>query len=262
MKITEQLQKLGFSQNKAKTYLACLELGSAPASTIAQKAGLERTTTYKLLEELASEELIDEDVATKVKTYVARSPKELLQHLQEKQKTADSLIPILLEQVHKATRPPRIRFYSGLRGVKQVFEDALTVEKKVVYTFSPIQSILDHFGPTYARHYLAQRKKFGITRQALRQLSDKKGIPGTWDLFASDERTAREVRFLPKGIAFQSLIQIYDEKISFISFSEHYYAFIIENKELTDFMKQIFQLLWIGSKFTLQEKTSKSDSQD
>jgi hypothetical protein len=115
----------------------------------------------------------------------------------------------------------------------------------VVYTFSPIQSILTHFGPTYSRHYLAQRKKLGITRQALRQLSDKKEIPEVWDLFASDERTAREVRFLPKGTTFQSLIQIYDAKISFISFSERYYAFIIENQELADFMKQIFQLLWL-----------------
>jgi sugar-specific transcriptional regulator TrmB len=244
MEIIEQLQKLGFGHNKAKTYLACLELGSAAASTIAQRAGLERTTTYKLLEELADEELIDEDIATKVKTYVARSPKELLQRLQKKQQTANTLIPVLLERIHKATPPPRIKFFAGIRGIKQVFEDALTVQEKVIYTFSPIQNILTHFGPTYARHYLAERKKLGIVRKALRQLSDKKEVPQVWDLFASDERTAREVKFLPKEITFQSLIQVYDAKVSFISFKEHYHGFIVENQELASFLKQTFQLLW------------------
>ncbi len=248
MEINNELKKLGFTANKANVYLAALELGSAPASYIAKKSKLKRTTTYKLLEELVSEGLVEIDYGTKVKTYLAQSPNALIELFNQKKKGADSLLPLLLNKFSQTEHKPTIRFYSGLAGIKKAFEDALTTKEKILYTYSPIKNVLDHFGPTYSRHYLNKRKKLNIVRKALRQTSDKKSDMKTWEFYASDQTVMRQVKFLPAGIDFRTLIQIYDNKISIISFEQDKFAFIIENEELAIFMKSIFNLLWQQAK--------------
>ncbi len=248
MEINDELKKLGFSDNKAHVYLTALELGSAPASNIAKKSKLKRTTTYKLLEELVNEGLIEIDYGSKVKTYLAHSPNALVEIFNEKKKSADSILPLLLSKFSQAEYKPTIRFYNGLHGIKKAFEDTLITKEKILYTYSPIKNVLDHFGPTYSRHYLNKRKKLNILRKALRQASDKKSEMETWEFYASDHAVLRQVKFLPAGIEFQTLIQIYDHKISIISFEQDKFAFIIENEELATFMKSIFDLLWQQAK--------------
>lgn len=248
MEITNELKKLGFSANKASVYLAALALGSAPASNIANEAKLKRTTTYKLLEELVNEGLIEIDHGAKVKAYLAQPPKALVELFSEKKKSADSLLPLLLSKFSQTEHKPTIRFYNGLNGIKKAFEDTLTAKEKILYTYSPIKNVLDHFGSTYTRHYLSKRKKLDILRKALRQTSDKKSDMKTWEFYASDQAVMRQVKFLPAGIEFHTLIQIYDNKISIISFEHDKFSFIIENGELAAFMKSIFNLLWQQAK--------------
>lgn len=244
MEITNKLKNLGFSTNKANVYLAALELGSASASDIAKKSHLKRTTTYKLLEELVSEGLIEIDYGTKVKTYLAQSPDTLVEIFDTKKKNADSILPLLLNKFSQTEHKPTIKFYSGLNGIKKAFEDTLSTKDKVIYTYSPIKNVLDHFGPTYTRHFLNKRKNLNILRKSLRQTSDKKSDMKTWEFYASDQTVMRQVKFLPTNIKFRTLIQIYDHKISIISFEQDENAFIIKNEELATFMKSIFNLLW------------------
>lgn len=56
----EILQKYGFSEKEAKVYLASLQLGSAPWSTIARHAGEKRVTVYSLLKELGKKWYVHE----------------------------------------------------------------------------------------------------------------------------------------------------------------------------------------------------------
>jgi len=248
MELIKELKKLGFSSNKAEVYLSSLELGAAPASEIAKKAKLKRTTTYKLLEELVNEGLIEIDHGTKVKSYLAQSPTALIELFSQKKDNADQLLPSLIKQFSQTTHQPSIRFYNGLGGVKKAFNDALETKEKILYTYSPINNVLNHLGPTFARHYIDKRRKEKITRRALRQTSEKNSDMKNWEFYASDQAVMREVRFLPPDIKFDTLIQIYDNKTSIISFEQDKFAFIIENGQLAAFMKSIFNLLWQNAK--------------
>ena len=53
--LTQSLQQYGFSEKEAKVYLASLELGTAPGSTIARHAGEKRVTVYAILKEFVKE---------------------------------------------------------------------------------------------------------------------------------------------------------------------------------------------------------------
>ena len=54
----EKLQKFGLSEKEAKIYLALLELGTATVSDIAEKAEINRSNTYVLLNSIAERDLV------------------------------------------------------------------------------------------------------------------------------------------------------------------------------------------------------------
>ncbi len=59
MDATTYLQKLGLTDKESALYIAAMELGiSSPASTIAKRAHVNRTTAYDVLETLVEKGLI------------------------------------------------------------------------------------------------------------------------------------------------------------------------------------------------------------
>jgi len=184
MEIDTLLNKLGFSDNKAKIYQAILSLGSAPASTIAQKAGIVRSTTYKILEELASDGLV-EMTDQGVKKFTALHPKALITLQENKKSTLERLLPELLGIYSSPKFKPKMRFYEGEEGKKKVFEDILSLHNDIVYTFSPIEQVLSIFGKIYSRHFMEKRTKNKIWRHALRPAIDINKNTGEWEFYGS-----------------------------------------------------------------------------
>lgn len=234
---------MGFDSNKTKVYLAVLALGTAAVSDIAKKAGLVRTTVYKVLSELVDEGLAEE-VAGKVKKFAALHPSKLIETMENKKKLAENILPELLGMFAATKFKPRMKFYEGESGKKKVFEDILNLRDDIVYTFSPVDKIIDLFGKTYVRHYMEKRVEKKIWRWDLRSIATKKfNKQDDWELYGVDEDLMRKVHFLPKEISCDTLIQIYSSKVSIMAIEEDY-AFIVESKELSGFLKQIFLWLW------------------
>jgi sugar-specific transcriptional regulator TrmB len=82
--LTDTLQQYGFSEREAKVYLAALELGVAPASSIARRVGENRVTTYSVLKVLKKRGMIVETQKRNTTRYAAESPEILLSHLEQK----------------------------------------------------------------------------------------------------------------------------------------------------------------------------------
>jgi len=244
--LVDKLKELGFNENKAKIYMACLESGTATAAEISRRAGIVRTTVYKILEELAEENLVEINIDKKIKTFTALAPAKLVELLEGKKNSAASLLPDLLDIFKQTKFKPKVKFFEGVDGLKKVFEDTLQFKDITVYTFSPISDLLSAWGDVYIRHFLNRRVKNNIIRRNLRQKSDASSAAGDWEFYAADEKLKREVRFLPTEIKFNVLIQLYENRLSIISTEENY-GFIIESRELFLFMKQIFELLWLKS---------------
>lgn len=235
--------QIGFSTNKAKIYQAALTLGSAPAGAIAQKAGIVRSTVYKILDELIRDGLIEISEG-KVKKFTASHPSALLKVFENKKTAVENSMPDLLGVFSALKFKPKMRFYEGESGKKKVFEDALNLRDDIVYTFSPMREVIELFGKTYARHYMEKRVKNKIWRYALRPAADIGQKGNDWEFYGSDEKLMREIRFLPPDISCDTLIQIYANKVAVIASEKEDYAFIIESKELSMLMKQIFLWLW------------------
>src|SRR3989338_9475326 len=125
--LPQLLQKIGLTDKDAEVYLACLELGTQPASVIAKKAGLKRPTTYLILEALVKKGLVSEYIGSNVKYFTAVSQEYLLNFVEKKRRELNSHqreLEQLLPQFQKLTNPyslsPKVRFYEGIEGVERV----------------------------------------------------------------------------------------------------------------------------------------------
>jgi len=244
MNISDLLVKIGFSGNKANVYMACLELGSANANEIAKKANIVRTTVYKILEELNSQGLIEEDAKSRSKIFKACPPQRIIDNLNQQKNLAESFLPDFMNIFSETKFKPKLKFYDSQDGVKRAFEDILNYKNITVMTFSPIKDVISGFGKTYSKHFTEKRVQQNILRQNLRQATDQSFPKNEWELYASDPKLKREVKFLPAELTFNTLIQIYENKICVILSEKENFAFIVESKELSEFMKKIFSFFW------------------
>ncbi len=241
------LLDLNFSEKEANVYLALLELGRGNVSNIARKASLNRTTGYHILNALVGKGLVSVSGKEPLQEFVAESPDKILESLQSKFleyqnkiNQAKHTIP-LLKSVHNVSDRPRVRFYEGKEGMKEVYEDTLTSKEplRAFANFEDMHKALSDYFPSY---YL---------RRAKRGLSIRGVVPLTSEALERQKRNkaeAREMVLVPADkYYFSPEIDMYDNKIMIASWKEKL-GIIIESAEIADAMKKIFELAWLGAK--------------
>ncbi len=250
------LQKIGLSDKDAEVYLACLELGTQPASVVAKKAGLKRPTTYLILEGLMKRGLVSEYTGSNVKYFTAVQPEFLLNYVEKRRRELSSHqheLEQYLPQFNSLSNPyslsPKVRFFEGVEGLERVMDDTLT-SKTPILCYSSMDS-------WFAREDTKQY----IIRYAKRRVVDKKiplrGInldtPLTrryieTDYPAEDEKYS-DFRFFPKEIKdLSNEINIYDNKVAIVSLGKYeLLGVIIESKEIANSQRAIFETAWMSS---------------
>ena len=125
MNLEAVLRKSGFSEKEAEVYLSLLKLGSSIVSDIAKKAGINRSTTYVILDALAKRGLVSITERRGVKVYNSISPEQLVQYLENNAKqfselasVAKELIPKLKVETPKKESVPKIQIFEGEESMK------------------------------------------------------------------------------------------------------------------------------------------------
>jgi sugar-specific transcriptional regulator TrmB len=243
----KNLISIGFSEKEANVYLALLELGKRTVSAIARTAGINRTTTYDILESLIVKGLVSISGKEPLQEYVAESPEKIIElmqkQLRKKQEElleAQKLIPEL-KSIHNVNDRPRVRFYEGKQGLIDVYEDTLTSHEplRAYANFEDMHKALPDYFPSY---YLRRAKK-GLNIRGVVPIT-----PEALERQKHNKEEAREMVFVPHDkYYFSPEIDMYDNKVMIASWKEKL-GIIIESAEITDAMKKIFELAWIGAK--------------
>ena len=122
--ILEKLKKMGFSEKEATVYTHLIRLGSQPVSVIAERAEINRTTTYDIIESLTKKGLISSIKKDGITYFKALDPKELLNYLErekiehtkkieKQQKEMEELLPALISLENPESTKPKVSFYEG-----------------------------------------------------------------------------------------------------------------------------------------------------
>ncbi len=241
----ERLLQLGFSPKEAALYLAALELGEAsPVSTIAKRANINRTTAYDLLQQLTTRGLILTSDHKGYRSYQALDPSKLVAHLKEESlkyarlsKEAERLLPELQTHYHALTDRPRVYFYEGIAGLMRVYEETLSSKGEILAYACSQENALTI--PGYFPRYYKRRTERNISIRAI--------FPDTPEDHKRQAMDALELRtsvILPKGkFDITPEINIFNDKIMIADWREKF-GIIIESKEISNAMRQIFELAW------------------
>ena len=132
------LQNYGLSEKEARVYLFCLELWSAPASTIARQTNEKRVTVYSVLKELKKKWIANTLERKDVTYFSVVSPKILLNLLEQKFLEFKEKVPELLTLVEKVWTAPKIHYLEGMGWLEKLFADfATTTENMRVILWTP-----------------------------------------------------------------------------------------------------------------------------
>jgi len=237
------LKEFGFSEKEIKVYLALLELGKGTVSAIARKAGIQRTTCYTILDSLVNKKVAVISGKEPKQEYVAESPDMIVEMLkqevsssQEQLKNAEKLVP-QLKSIHNVGNRPKVKFYEGKEGLKEVYEDTLTSHEPI-RAFATLDDMYQAL-PGYFPDYFKRRAKKNIPIKAILPAT-----PAAFERMKYNKEEMRTMALIPSDkFRFSPEINIYDNKIMIASWRENL-GIIIESNEIADAMKKIHELAW------------------
>lgn len=225
-----------------------LELGPAPVNEIAKQSGINRSTAYVLLDSLSGHGLVSISEKSGTKIYNPAPPERIIQFLEESVKkytelvgTARSLLPELKAMYVGVGPKPKVQFYEGIEGIKTAYEDTLT-SQETIRAYASIENMHKAL-PNYFPDYYQRRasKKIGIR-------AIFPDTPEARERMTHDSEEAREAQLVPaEKYAFSPEINVYDDKIVFMSLVERF-SLIIQSQELADALKNAFELSWKEAK--------------
>lgn len=247
MQLNKQLTQFGLDEKEAKVYLAALEMGVINIQGLVKKSGIKRSTVYEMIKNLKEKGLMSVTTKGARKLYVATSPENIKRMLSEKQQLFKDIMPELMAISNIGFDKPKIKFYEGIEGLREIYWDALNIKSKMAYWISPIQSIFDTVGKEFLEKYVEIKAKKGLWIKSIHivpQVSSeyKYGTPETF------EKTLRLVRYAPPEINIKNTIGIYDDKVAVISTRKEGFGFVVESKDYANSMKIFYDLLWNISK--------------
>jgi len=246
--LKRQLMEYGFSEKEASVYLAMLELGPSSAQEIAKQAGVNRATTYVMIESLKRRGLVSSLERGKKVCFVAESPQHLLvlmrqeeQRVEQKRHRFESLLPQFMALFRAVDDKPRVRFFEGDEGIsagREAIEEILRGNKSA-YVFIHYDKDMVDLAKTneHVRHRLASTVK------------DVRILYSTDDGVDPPEfRSHVQARKIPAHVQpFSGELNIYDSVLMLAVASPRPMLVIVESPGFALLMKRFFELSWVGS---------------
>ncbi len=242
--IIHVLQSVGLDDKQSQLYVAGLQLGTAPASDYAKATGLNRITSYNLLEEMVHRGYFTVVRKVRAKWYAPVSPEYVALEARKNVQALERALPELRSLQSAKYRKPHVRFFEGWEGVRHVYEDTLTAETELLNFAN--SAVVRQFWPNYDEEYVSERVKTGIRLRGIAP-DDAAGRK----VHGEDEEKLREIRLVPAAdFDFRNEINIYDHKVAICSFDsglkgdKDMFGVIIESKEVAETQRQIFEMAW------------------
>ncbi len=248
MKIDQVLTNLGLQDKEPDVYLALLRTpGAQPASIIATRANLNRTTVYKTLVKLVKKGLVTKTQRHGITCFFAEDPENRLKLLvEEREKQLGEMSQAMLEALPLLTMNeedvdslPKIRYYEGIEGIKQIYE-AVLKEEKDQYRYGDITKIYEALG-IYTDEYIKKRNELGFTTHAIMPFYEKDEKE-----LKKNKREHREVLYIPhKLFPIEGEVRIFGNKVAIMSLrKESPIGVIIESKTIAKMFNSIYMLTW------------------
>jgi DNA-binding MarR family transcriptional regulator len=248
MLLAKTLLDLGLTDKEARVYASLSEMGQASPQQLAIKSGVNRATTYVILESLLERGLVSSLIKQKKTHYAIESPEQIINLLERQKKEIEDRIShakiimpelTLLEKL--TTERTKIKFFEGKEGLQLIRKDIAISKASHIDEIFNLNISLDFFPPNASdhRHNFYKRK---IKTRSIIIYDSKEPIPKL-PLLWQEER-----RYLPGDkFPFESDIVFYKDRAALISLKDNLIGVIVGNKAIVNGLKILFDLAWQGA---------------
>lgn len=242
------LKELGFADTSIKIYTQLLENGQCSARQLAENSNMPRATVYDQLKILINSGLIIEKEEGTKKLFVAddiKNLQNLLKSKVENLKKDENLIKELIPSLNLKTKTlePKIKFYSGVEGVKQVLKDLMWSENIETYTMWPISEMVKILGKEYFENLNRRRIRQKISIKGIWP-RDKKVDFKNYPFLGVGGGYLRELRLAPVGMTWPMGYWMYGDKVAFVSSKKECFGFVINSSDFASLIKTQFDQIW------------------
>ncbi|MFA4872755.1 MAG: helix-turn-helix domain-containing protein [Patescibacteria group bacterium] len=233
------LHTLGFNKKEARVYLASLRLGQAPASEIAREVTLNRVTTYEVLKRLVHRGLASVTEQKHVKYFSVLGPDKLFQHFKTNMDALQQHMKELLSLTQGKGARPRVSFYEGAEGLRDVYRDFHAYRNSEALSFTNCRALYEGIGKNFLYQTYKNRQALGITVRSL--------CPDNPEDIAEqrqDARASRRIKLFPhEKYRIPNEMIVYADKVALMSFTDKI-SIVIENKEIAESLRTIWHMVW------------------
>lgn len=235
----EALEKFGLTNKEVKVYLALLELGMATAYEISKKTKILRQTIYDILTSLIEIGLVSHVVKAGVKYFEAADPSKLKAILKEKENAIEQALPELgkLKEITKIK--PKIELYEGVEGLRTIYNDIIKTAPKELFEYGNTKNFLEILKLYFIENYIKRRVDAKIRLKLLVE-KDKE----TENISKTNKKILRETKALEIMRDIKTVNYIYSNKFAILTLVKEPIGIVIENKEIADAQRKIFETLW------------------
>ncbi|MCK4540001.1 hypothetical protein KAU09_02500 [Candidatus Parcubacteria bacterium] len=249
------LKNAGLTSVQAEIYEFLLNNGKFKVSLIAKKTKRPRGVVYKGLDELHDLGLVEKnDKPNQVSFFKAEHPSKLEnlfeikeKNIQKNRHTFDDVLPDLISQFNLTGNKPGIKFYEGEKGIFKAL-------KRISDKFQPDSEIISFVKVLPEKHEKNMKQAFADfvkkrTRKNVKTRVIAFNTEAGKNLKENDDKNLRETKLasaedmpldFPGGELF-----VYENKFCTITVENGMnFAFIIENKAISQLLKAFFELQW------------------
>jgi sugar-specific transcriptional regulator TrmB len=253
LEYTNEIASTGLTKDQAIVYEILLKLGDAPASSLTKaiptSAALSRPLVYKILEDLIALDLADKhEKSGKIATFTPKHPIAITKAIDEQKKRIEStkeqfaLTSSRLSSLFNLTSGrPGVQFFEGKDGIWEVLMDSLTATEEIL-TYADLEAIATYI-PDLNAEYSTLREERNIKKRGL--VSDSKAAREFLKSYDDDVTHTKLISATSEFVPFQTVMQIYDQKVSYITLTEQYLVgIIITDQHIASTHKYLFESLW------------------
>jgi HTH-type transcriptional regulator, sugar sensing transcriptional regulator len=245
MDMIESLKSFGLNEKEAKVYLALLQLGKTTAYAVSTRSGLKKPTTYVILDQLIKKGFAFQIPRERKHLFFAESPDKCFALAREKLSLAQESLPELMAAKKGNAEKVNISHFEGIDGIKEIFNKLIDNLKKNPEQERGIVGFYAHTKDTpeeLKKYWLELANEFRqnkITRKGLTPRDESL----QW-YFENAKEYGIDLMGLPvekynSNVSFE----IYDKYVQIIS-HRYLQGTLIENRDVADALRQIFEIMW------------------
>ncbi len=249
-------KQLGLSDNEASVYEYLLKNGESLARSIIEQTTMKRGVAYNTLVSLVKKGLISEKKkisnGKKVANFSLNHPEKLREYLKDQESSLNTAkqaletgLPDIISNFSLISGKPGVRYFEGDKGVRTVLWDSLR-SKTPIYTYANMDTVFKYI-PKLNEEYARARDKLNIMKKSIVVVKNPESAKKMVDYHKETTR----LKFISQELyKFRAVMEIYDNKISYITLSDkHKIGVIIEDKDIYEMHKQLFEFMWANAKF-------------